>query len=184
MGATALWTAAILTLVLVVAMGAALRTAAWWTRLRSVSRIPPEQRVREARGVTMRVLVQGTQAFPGMSTRNANRTRGDLVLGRDRFVLATNRGLLADLGPGHGRAFTSVRCTGPGRLVIEGDAPSSSGTTGLYRIEITMPDAEGWAEALQPFSRKPRHGASLTTMQPTGQKIGATKGRRRRADVS
>lgn len=146
--------AALILLVLVVAVGAALRGASWWTLRRGAARVPRDQVVREARGVTLRVLVQGTRVFPGMSTRYANRTRGDLVLGRDRFVLATRRGVLVDLGPGRGRPFGSVRCTGPGRLVIEGDAPGSRGSTGLYRIELTVDDAQGWAEALRPFARR------------------------------
>lgn len=150
--------AALVVLVLVVAVGAALRGAAWWSRRRAAARVPRDELVREARGVTLRVLVQGTRVFPGMSTRYANRTRGDLVLGRERFVLATNRGVLADLAPGRGRAFTSVRCTGPGRLVIEGDAPGARGERGLYRIEVTVADAAQWAAALRPFVREGEKG--------------------------
>lgn len=145
--------AVLVVVVAVVAAGAALRAAGWWTVRRGAARVPRDQVVRAARGVTLRVLVQGTRLFPGMSTRYANRTRGDLVLGRDRFVLATRRGVLIDLGPGHGRPLGSVRCTGPGRLVLEGDAPGSRGAMGLYRVEVTVDDAEGWAEALRPYAR-------------------------------
>lgn len=157
-----MWEALLVVVVILVVVGAGLRFAGWWIRRRGASRIPRGEVVREVRGVTMRVLVQGTRALAGMSTRNANRTRGDLVLGRDRFVLVTNRGVIADVGPEGRRPFTSVRCTGPGRLVIEGDVPQQSGRPGLFRVELPLPDAEEWAAALQPFAqregRTPRFG--------------------------
>lgn len=171
---TSLPDAVLVVLVVMVAVGAALRAAAWWSRRSAAARIPSDQVIREARGVTLRVLLQGTRVFPGMSTRYANRTRGDLVLGREQFVLATNRGTLLDLGPGRGRGFNSARCTGPGRLILEGD--DGQGRKGLYRVEITVEDAEGWAQALQPFALKPTRGAA-------GPRASA-RGRRSRSRIS
>ena len=103
----------------------------------------------------MRVLVQGTRALPGMKASSANRTIGDLVLLADRFVLTTGRGVLADLRTDRGRRFTSVRCTGPGRLVIEGDVPGPNpDKKGLYRVEMILDDAGDWAEVLKPWVRE------------------------------
>ena len=118
-------TQAILILVAVaVAVGAMLRLQSRWIRHRVTRTIPKDAVKLQALGCSMRVLVQGTQSLAGMSTRKANRTTGDLVLAQDRFVLVTSRGLVADLRPTQGRKFTSVRSTGPGRLVIEGTIPT------------------------------------------------------------
>ena len=142
-----------LTMVLVAlfGVGVGLKLMSWWRRQNALAGIEPDQIVRERRGVSMRVLVQGTRALPGMTTNKANRTTGDLVLLADRFVLTTGRGAIADLRDGRGRRFTSVRCTGPGRLVIEGDVPNPNGKSGLYRVEMMLEDAGEWADALQPW---------------------------------
>jgi len=135
------------------AVGGGLKGLSWYKRYRILKDIDPEAITREARGVSMKVLVQGTRALPGMSTSRANRTVGDLVLLSDRFLITSGRGLIADLREGK-RKFKSVRCTGPGRLVIEGDVPASTNQQhGLYRIELILPDATSWAEALKPWIR-------------------------------
>lgn len=108
---------------------------------------------RIAEGVSLRVLVEGTAVLPGLRARGANRTRGDLVLCADRFLVVSNRGCVLDLRRGSGSGLTSARCTGPGRLVLEGRVPSPSGRPGLYRVEAPVDDAEGWAVALRPFTR-------------------------------
>lgn len=146
--------ALVVVLVALFGVGVGLKLLSWWRRQVALSGIEPDQVVKERRGVSMRVLVQGTRALPGMTTNKANRTTGDLVLLADRFVLATGRGAIADLREGRGRRFTSVRCTGPGRLVIEGDVPNPSGNPGLYRVEVMLEDATQWAEALQPWVRE------------------------------
>ncbi|MBW1881469.1 MAG: hypothetical protein JRJ84_24190, partial [Deltaproteobacteria bacterium] len=84
----------------------------------------------------------------------------------DRFLLTSNRGLLADLGPDRGRRFTSVRCTGPGRLVIEGDVPRGDDARGLYRFELVLGDAPAWAEALAPFVREDEEGQRFARRPP------------------
>ncbi len=146
--------ALVLVLTALVVSGALLRGLGWWRRRLALDGIRDEDVVRRATGVRMRVLVHGTRAVPGMGRRRASRTTGDLVLLRDRFVLATGQGVLADLRPDRGRRFSSARCTGPGRLVIEGDLPSPRGQPGLYRVEIAVPDAPEWARALRPWVRE------------------------------
>jgi len=145
------WEALAIVVGALVAGGAVMRGMSWFTRYRATRAIPTDQLVRDARGVSLRVLVHGPAALPGMNPRRANRTGGDLLLTADRFLLASGRGTLLDLRPERGRRLTSVRCPAPGKLVIEGDRPGARGQPGLFRIEVMLPDAVAWAEALQAF---------------------------------
>jgi len=129
-------------------MGAALKGVSWFRRWRVVRQVDPATITREARGVSMRVSVQGSRLLPGMSRTRANRTRGDLLLLKDRLLLASNRGTLLDLRKDRGRKLSSARCTGPGRLVLEGEIPVPSGPPGLFRIELQLADAPVWADAV------------------------------------
>jgi len=151
----------LIALVAMMVAGALLRLNSWSRRWRYLRTVDPSQILRQNRGVSMRVLVQGTRVLAGMSTRKANRTVGDLVLSRDRFLITSGRGLIADLRDG-GRRFRSVRCTGPGRLVIEGDVPGPDPERpGLYRVELMLQDASEWATALAPWVRE---GGEFTSM--------------------
>lgn len=145
------WEALFVVLLAFVGSGVVLKGWTWWLRQRVVRSIPADAVVRQERGVSMRVLVQGPHVLPGMNPSKANRTTGDLVLTADRFLLATGRGVVADLRPERGRRFTSVRSTGPGRLVIEGDRPGPRGQPGGFRVELMLSDASAWVDALQPF---------------------------------
>ena len=133
-----------------VLVGSILKLVSWRRRVALVQ-IAEDQIVRQLRGASMRVLTQGPPVFPGMSTSKANRTLGDLVLTADRLLLVCNRGKLLDIGANHGRKLTSARCTGPGRLILEGALPVPRGVVGRYRIEIIAPDATQWAAALAPW---------------------------------
>ena len=135
----------------IVLVGAIMKTIAFVRRSRLTHDFPEDAIVHQQRGVSMRVLIQGPPVFPGMSTSKANRTLGDLVLLEDRFVLACNRGKLLDLQPAHEQMLSSARCTGPGRLVLEGALAVPAGVTGHYRIEVATERAKQWAEALEPF---------------------------------
>ncbi len=141
----------VIVLIALTLVGTALQAHGWWKRYRILRTIPAEEIVRIERGVSLRVMVQGITGMPGMKERRGNRTRGDLVLTKDRFVLTSRRGTLADLKPAAGRRFTSIRCTGPGRLIIEGDVPRDSGKNGLYRFEIVVEHADQWVDALAEF---------------------------------
>lgn len=153
------WEAVVVVVVALIGAGAALKGWGWLVRTRLLRRIPADAVRRARRGVSLRVLVQGTDALPGMNPKKANRTTGDLVLSADRFLVVSGRGLIADLAPAEGRRFTSVRCPGPGKLVMEGRVPRSSGPPGQYRVEVLLPDAAEWAEALQPFVEAGEEGA-------------------------
>jgi hypothetical protein len=124
-------------------------------RWRTVRSIDPADVVMRAANATVRASLHGVPSFAGLDPDALNRMRGDLVLTHERFLLVVDGGVLADLGPGYGRRFTSARCTGPSRLVIEGEVPRKDGQVGSYRFELVVDDAEGWAEALVPFVEPP-----------------------------
>ncbi len=145
------WEALLVVLLAFGASGVVLKGWTWWLRQRLLRTIPADAVVRQARGVSLRVLVQSPNVLVGMNPSKANRTTRDLMLTSDRFVITSGRGVIADLQPERGRRFTSVRTTGPGRLVIEGDRPGPHGQPGGYRVEVMLADAAAWVEALQPF---------------------------------
>jgi hypothetical protein len=144
----------IIVFVALTTIGTLLQGHGWWQRHRVLRRIPADEIVDVARGVSLRVMVEGPTGIPGMKQRRGNRTRGDLLLTADRFLVTSRRGTLADIHRGKGRLLSSVRCPGPGRLVIEGDVPRDSGRVGLYRFEIVVVDADQWVERLKTFVRE------------------------------
>ncbi len=151
------------------AVGAAMRGWSWWMRERVVRALSDRPLVRSARGVSLRVLSRGARVLPGMTSNRAHRTRGDLLLLDGRFVVASSRGKLLDVseaGTGPGLPVRSIRCPGPGKLVIEGSVPRAEGDPGLFRIETLVPDAVEWARALQPFVTRAGEGPAYATHFP------------------
>jgi len=144
------WSVAISFLLFLFLLSLVGRLVRWRVRVAALSKIPRESVQREAVGVHARAFVSGASAFKGISSRYLNRVKLDLVLAADRFLMVSGRGILLDVGIGHGRKFQSVRCTGPQRLVIEGDLPGVS-ATGSYRFELVIDDALEWAQALEPL---------------------------------
>ena len=134
-------------------VGSGVRGMGVLLRRSAAGRIPAQQRKRAARGIRVRGQVDGPNVLPGMNPSRSNVTTADLVLSEDRFVLASERGVLIDVGVSRGVPLGSARCTGPGRLVIEGDVPRMTGVPGRYRLEMALDDAEGWAEDLARFVR-------------------------------
>jgi len=161
-----MWKPVVLILVALTVLAALRRSWGWWLRRRGLAALGQEQLLRLERGVPIRALLYGMPPMLGLNPKRTNRLKGDLALTGDRFLLTSNRGLLADLGPDHGRRFTSVRCTGPGRLVIEGDTPRADGSRGLYRFELVVEDAPGWADALSPFVREDEEGRRFARRPP------------------
>lgn len=159
------WEPWLITLTILVAVGAVLKGWSRWLRARPLRALPPGAVQRMARGTTLRVMVRGTSVLPGMRPNRTHRTTGDLALTADRFLISSNRGTLIDVGPSHGRAFDSVRCTGPGKLVIEGSVSRPDGRSGPYRIEAFLPDAVDWANALQDYVDAPE-GAPRYAVEP------------------
>lgn len=145
------WEAVVLVLGVLVAAGAALRIWSWYVRTRPYRGLDASTIRRHLEGISIRVLVQGQTTLPGMNPQRANRTRADLVLTGDRFLLTSNRGTLVDLRPDRGRRLRAARSTGPGRLVIEGDTPRPDGRTARWRADIHCEDAQAWVDDLQPF---------------------------------
>lgn len=127
----------------------------WWRarqRRIGVSRVADEDIRRHARRVSLVAAYTGRPPLAAMRANRAHRTTADLVLTDDRMIVATDLGVLLDIGPGRGQKLQSVRCTGPMRLVMEGTLPrASDNNPGPFRLEWVIDDAEGWAEALAPF---------------------------------
>lgn len=133
--------------------GATLRGLSWARRERVIRAIGPGSVLRIARGVSLRVLVDVPDALPGgMNPARANRTRGDLVLTGDRFVLVSARGILVDARASGPARLSAVRAPGPDRLVLEGETPVLTGAPGRYRVEMIVQDARAWADALHTFT--------------------------------
>lgn len=132
-------------------LGAAVRLTSWNRRRKAARSVDGEPIVASARSVTGRVLVQRAGVFRGMTAQRANRTRCDLWLTRERFLLASGRGILLDLRASGGRRLSSVRCTGPGKLVLEGERPASQGPAATFRIELFVHDALEWVQRLSVY---------------------------------
>lgn len=145
-----MWRSMLVVLGVLILAGAVLKLVSWARREKIVRTIDPESLTRSLRGVSLRVLLHGPTTLPGMNPDRANRTRGDLLVSSDRFVIASSRGVLVDVRSGSKR-LTSVRCTGPGRLVLEGEVPVMKGEPGRYRIELVTEEAASWVETLAPF---------------------------------
>lgn len=114
-----------------------------------------ETLLREARDCGSRVFVS-SDVIGGPSADKINRSPADLVLTDKRLLVATRHGRVLEITAGSGG---SVRCTGPRRLVIEGERPQKDGVMHV-RAELIVPDAEVWAalasEQLQTEARARR----------------------------
>lgn len=99
--------------------------------------------VREVEECAVRLFLN--RSIPGGPRAPGGRDRARLVLSEARLILSTGHGRVLEITadrPG------SVRCTGPRRLVIEGQHPTGRADV---RAELAVADAEAWqsdAEAL------------------------------------
>lgn len=85
--------------------------------------------------------------------------RVDLWLTADRLIIASQAGVLVDAPvQADGSPLRSARCTGPGRLVVEGETAG-----GAWRLDVATPDAEGWSRELAAMLPA---GASATWRAP------------------
>ena len=132
-----------------------LRLKSWSRRTQWKKRVNRADVIRLEQRVPMKVLLMGSALLPGMHPTRVNRTRGDLVMTKNRFLMTSNRGMLVDLGPHSGRYMTSARCTGPQRLVIEGNLVSSTGKQGSYRFECVVGDGVVWSQLLEKYIQQP-----------------------------
>jgi hypothetical protein len=122
----------------------------WAVRQRGLKRLRGSALVRVERGIDLSILVQGARHYAGLNPNKRNRTRGDIAITDRRLIVSSARGVLLDATLGQQRV-TAARCTGPGRLVIEGTLPRPDGPPGQFRIETVVADAPGWARALAPW---------------------------------
>ena len=109
-------------------------------RARGAAAALPEgvQAVRQARGAPARVFAD--RALGGVvQAHRANRTTADVVLGPDVLLVATHAGRLLEV---RADRPAEVRCTGPDRLILEGQHPAGQAQV---RIELLLPDAASWA---------------------------------------
>ncbi|MCB9663172.1 MAG: hypothetical protein H6732_03595 [Alphaproteobacteria bacterium] len=142
----------VVALLVVVSGGLALvKLTGRWRRRRGRALLRGEPPVREAHDVDGRVHLFRTPPWHGMLPGRAHPVRVDLLLAASRVVLASDQGVLAEVTTATARPLKSARCTGPRRLVVEGEVVLAGKPPGLWRLELLLDDAEGWAHALRPF---------------------------------
>jgi hypothetical protein len=130
---------ALLVFVAAIGLGFALQLSRKRARAEA-TRIEGEPVVLETRGVTARVFVDQTM-LAGPQAGKVNRAPADLILTPERLLVATHQGRLLELKKGSGG---SVRCTGPGRLVLEGRKPRAKAEMKI-RVEVLTDKAEQFA---------------------------------------
>ena len=121
-------------------------------RRRLVAAVAEGGTVKAASALTCRLIVHGTRRLLGFEPDTLHPIGVDLVLTPSRFAVVCDRGLLIDARL-DGARLTSARCTGPARLVLEGDLPSPNAVAPNFRLELTLEDAESWANALAPWCK-------------------------------
>lgn len=109
--------------------------------------------LKSAASVPCGLLVHGTRRLLGFEPDTRHHLAVELVLAPKRFAVVCDRGLLIDARL-DGARLTSARCTGPARLVLEGDLPSPNALAPKYRLELTLADAESWAASLAPWCKR------------------------------
>lgn len=128
----------------VIALGGAVQLSRALGRARAAAPPPGEAVRRLARRATARVAAD--EIRPGAVPRPSGvLTHADVVLTSRRLIVATHEGRVLDADSARG---LQVRCTGPGRLVIESERPSANGLRRL-RLELALPEAELWAREAQ-----------------------------------
>ncbi len=140
----------VVTLVALAALLIGLVVAGRVRRRRLVAEIAQQGVLKSAPAVTCGLLVHGTTKLLGFEPDTVHHLDVDLVLTTSRFAVVCGRGMLVDARV-DGARLTSARCTGPGRLVIEGDIAAPRAVRPTFRLELTVPDAEAWALATAPF---------------------------------
>lgn len=121
-------------------------------RRRMVLRAVQGDLVKSASAVSARISVEGRQ-FHGFRPGYSTRTWLEMKLTTQQFVVVTNRGVLFDISAdGERGRIGSIRCTGPGRIVFEGERGELNGKPTRYRVEATMPTASEWVRALDGFA--------------------------------
>lgn len=106
--------------------------------------------VRHIHQATGTLVLQGGRPVLGFTTGAAHLVRADLWVTADALVVTIGAGELVRLPPHSAHhPLRSARATAPTRLVLEGTLP-----TGTWRLEVSAPDAAGWAADLAPFVKE------------------------------
>lgn len=108
------------------------------------SEVPAASILREARRLPARVFVD-KDVVGGPQADRTNRSHADLVLTDGRLLVATHLGRVLELTPTNPG---SVRCTGPRRLILEGERLQKAGVMKV-RVELICDDAEGWVDVAE-----------------------------------
>ena len=132
--------------------GALAKIWVWWMRRGRIGIISGDTLLCASR-VSMKVLIQG-RSLRGFDV-GVSRTKADMVISNDRFILATDRSTLLDISINQqaGKIGT-VRSPGPERLIFEGKVAEARGNPSSYRIEAHVKSATEWADALVPFAEQ------------------------------
>jgi hypothetical protein len=135
----------ILALVMVIACAAGANAALRFARKkrrRASGKLPAgEAPVLQQVDIPSRVYVDRT-VLAGPVAGKINNMAADIILTEKRLVVSTHQGKLLEITP---QTEGSVRCTGPGRLVIEGSKPRADGEI-LVRVEALVATAETWSQ--------------------------------------
>lgn len=103
--------------------------------------------VRHVQQTTGTLVVQGGRPVLGFTTGASHLVRADVWVTADALVVTIGAGELIRIPPQSAHhPLRSARATAPNRLVLEGTLRS-----GTWRLEVTAPDAAGWAADLAPF---------------------------------
>ena len=105
------------------------------------SKVSAAHVIKEARKLPARVFVDKS-VVGGPQRGRTNRSQADLVLTEGRLLVATHQGRVLELTP---RNPGSVRCTGPRRLILEGERLQKKGVMQV-RVELICDEAEAWVE--------------------------------------
>ncbi|MCB9741094.1 MAG: hypothetical protein H6741_29610 [Alphaproteobacteria bacterium] len=127
-------------LAVVIALTAGLQLYRGAVRRRAATPPQGEAIQRQAQSIAARIFVDRS-IFNGPQARKTNRAPADLVLTPERLLVATHHGRILELTRGN-PGF--ARCTGPRRLVIEGQRPMKDGAVQV-RVELILDAAEQWA---------------------------------------
>lgn len=143
---------AVVSLLVMFGAPALVKILAQLRRRRARRRMADRALVREAQGLGGRIQLHRTPPLHGMQPGRSYPLTVDLLLASDKVIIASDRGLIADLGKSPPR-LALARSPGPQRLLIEGRIPVPGRPDGRYRLQLVVEHASAWADALQPFVR-------------------------------
>ena len=103
--------------------------------------------LRHAPHATATLTLHGGRSVLGFAPGSAHLVRADLWVTAEALVVTLGAGELVRLAPASAHhPLRSARATAPNRLILQGTVHS-----GTWRLEVSVPDASGWAADLAPF---------------------------------